>query len=263
MFDVNRLHPSRIAAAFIRRIREIPHSMAWKFSGRGRKNRDATLSYKDKHRGDTLYLLANGPSINKVNLNKLKGSYVMCMNRFYIKFEAMGFKPNYLVCIEETVLDQFYQDFSQLDIPIFVNWRSRSAIPNAVYLKESFDINLFFQPDLTKPANAGGTVTYVCLQLAFYMGFQKVIIVGMDHSFKETGVSAKAEIRKYDKDESHFDPNYFPKGMKWLLPDLIKSEYAYSIANEYYKEHGREIVDATIGGKCTVFNKVDFRELEV
>ena len=31
----------------------------------------------------------------------------MCMNRFYIKFNDLDFKPDYLVCIEETILDQF------------------------------------------------------------------------------------------------------------------------------------------------------------
>jgi hypothetical protein len=254
-FDYQRLNPQRIFPAIRRRIKEVSHTIAWKHSAKGIANRNAILSYRDKHKGETLYLLANGPSINKTDLSKLKGKRVMCMNRFYIKFPDLNFTPDYLVCIEETVLDQFAEDFDKLTIPAFVNWRSRNKINKTLYLKEAFNLNVFFQTDMTKGANAGGTVTYVCLQLAYYMGFTKVVILGMDHSFKEKGIGAKAEIRKYEKDESHFDPNYFPKGMKWILPDLVKSEYAYAIANEFYKKNGRQIVDATIGGKCEIFDK--------
>ncbi len=260
MFDFTRLNPQRLLPAIKRRLREIPHYMAWKYSEAGKKNKETLLSYKDKFKGETLYLLANGPSINKTDLSLMKGKNVMCMNRFYIKFPDLDILPNFLVCIEETVLDQFADDFAKLPIPTFVNWRTREKIPGVIYLKESFDINPFFQPDITEPANIGGTVTYLCLQLAYFMGFQEIVIVGMDHSFKEKGLAGKAEIRKYDKDESHFDPNYFPKGMKWVLPDLVKSEAGYARARDYYDKHGRKILDATIGGKCEIFEKVDYYE---
>ncbi|MCF8275175.1 MAG: DUF115 domain-containing protein [Flavobacteriales bacterium] len=219
-------------------------------------NKNKIRDYRNKHLGETLYLLANGPSIKKTDLKALKGRTVMCMNRFYIKFSELGYTPNYLVCIEETVLERFSEDFQNLSIPIFINWRTRNEIPNGIYLKESFDIVPFFQKDMTLPANSGGTVTYVCLQLAYYMGFHKVVILGMDHSFKEKGIAGKAEIRKEEKDESHFDPNYFPKGMKWIIPDLVKSELSYSIARNEFETNGRQIVDATIGGKCEVFEKI-------
>lgn len=260
MFDITRLNPQRIFPAIKRRLKEIPHYIAWKYSEVGKKNLEFLSLYKDKHKGETLYLLANGPSINDTNLSLLKDKNVMCMNRFYIKFDSLGFLPNYLVCIEETVLDRFAEDFSKLPIPAFVNWRTRNKIPNVNYLKESFDIQPFFQSDITKPANTGGTVTFICLQLAYFMGFTKVVILGMDHSFKEKGIAGKAEIRKGEKDESHFDPNYFPKGMKWVIPDLVKSELGYAMARDYYVKNGREIVDATINGKCTVFKKVNFED---
>jgi hypothetical protein len=255
IIDIKRLNPYRIFSGIKRRLRELPHSYTWHYSKQGNSNKEELLAFKNKHQGEILYLLANGPSINKTNLELLKGKRIMCMNRFYIKFKDLSFKPDYLVCMEETVLDQFYSDFDKLDIPFFINWRSRSKIKNAVYLKESFSLNPFFQEDLTRPTNSGGTVTYMCLQLAYFMGFKKIVIVGMDHFFKETGVATRAEIRTYERDESHFDPNYFPKGIKWLLPDLEKSEFSYRIANSHYVGKGRSIVDSTVDGKCNIFKK--------
>jgi hypothetical protein len=38
-----------------------------------------------------------------------------------------------------------------------------------------------------------------------------VILVGLDHNYREKGVPSKVEVRQSEKDESHFDPKYFPK----------------------------------------------------
>jgi hypothetical protein len=56
-------------------------------------------------------------------------------------------------------------------------------------------------------------------------------------------------------------PNYFGKGVRWQLPDLDTSEVGYIMAREAFREAGREIVDATVGGKLTVFPKVDYNSL--
>ena len=84
-----------------------------------------------------------------------------------------------------------------------------------------------------------GTVTFACLQLAYYMGFSEVILIGLDHSFKEKA-PCNNRSKKLRKDESHFDPNYFPKGTRWKLPDLDKSEYGYAIARDHYKKEWKK-----------------------
>jgi hypothetical protein len=106
----------------------------------------------------------------------------------------------------------------------------------------------------------GATVTFVAMQLAYYIGFSKVILIGVDHSFKTKGDPHK-KVVSVGSDPNHFDPNYFGKGFKWNLPDLETSEYAYSLAKKAFGEDGREIVDATVGGKLKVFKKVKYRQL--
>ena len=56
-------------------------------------------------------------------------------------------------------------------------------------------------------------------------------------------------------------PNYFGKGVKWQLPDLDTSEVGYIMAREAYAKAGRQVVDATVGGKLTIFPKVDYNSL--
>src|SRR5262249_54292447 len=115
--------------------------------------------------------------------------------------------------------------------------------------------------DVSHPISSGGTVTFVSLQLAYFMGFREVIVIGLDHSFAEKGIPNSTEVRQSEKDQSHCHPDYFPKGTKWQLPDLYRSEFAYALAREAFERDGRNIIDATIGGRCEVFRKESFASL--
>ena len=93
------------------------------------------------------------------------------------------------------------------------------------------------------------------------MGFKKVLIVGLDHSFKtKTKFVNKTELRNEDLDVNHFNKNYFPKGVKWETPDLFSSEFYYKIADNEFKKDGRIIIDCTINGKCNIFKKGELRD---
>ena len=79
----------------------------------------------------------------------------------------------------------------------------------------------------------GATVTYVAMQLAYWMGFKKVLLVGIDHDFEAKGVPGKI-ITLENGDPNHFRPDYFPRGFKWQLPDLAGSELAYRMAESVF-----------------------------
>jgi len=117
-----------------------------------------------------------------------------------------------------------------------------------------------FSRNITGRLWEGATVTYVALQIAFYLGFREVILIGVDHSFTTKGKPNETVISQGD-DSNHFNPQYFGKGFRWQLPDLETSELAYRMAKEEYAKDGRKLVDATVGGKLTVFPKVDYQRL--
>ena len=117
-----------------------------------------------------------------------------------------------------------------------------------------------FSTDITEGIWEGSTVTYVAMQIAYYLGFQKVILTGIDHSFTTKGKPHTVVVSKGD-DPNHFDPRYFGKGFYWQLPDLETSETAYRMAKYQFEIANRDIVDATINGKLQVFPKVDYYTL--
>lgn len=82
----------------------------------------------------------------------------------------------------------------------------------------------------------------------------------MDHSFATQGKPNETVVSQGD-DPNHFNPGYFGKGFRWQLPDLETSEKAYALANETYRAAGRRVIDATVGGKLTIFPKTDYESL--
>lgn len=264
-YALSEISSRRLWSALKVRLAEVPYSVAWNILTEARLNRERIRKFDGIHKGRRCFIVANGPSLKNTNLDLLANEITFGLNRIYLHFTETTFRPAYYVAVNELILEQFSNEIASLEMPKFLNWNRRSFFdgndPSVFFLKSKMVINDSFQYDLTRPLVVGGTVTFVALQLAYYMGFQKVILVGLDHSYVDKGTPSETERRTAERDESHFHPSYFPKGMKWQLPDLLRSEVDYVIARRAFEEAGREILDATVGGNCPVFEKIDYLSL--
>jgi hypothetical protein len=171
-----------------------------------------------------------------------------------------------LVSVNDLVIEQCVREMQLLAIPRFFSWRSRRFVAPASSGSRlpTFLYTTYESPTFARDARGrlweGATVTYVALQLAFHMGFEQIVLVGVDHYFATQGQANKTIVSD-GEDRNHFSPEYFGKGFRWQLPDLETSEIAYTMARDAFKQAGREVLDATVGGKLTVFPKVDYRSL--
>lgn len=219
-------------------------------------------SLHDSHTGEQCVIIGNGPSLKNTDLSRLKNVFSIGMNRFYMAFPEMGFTSSLLLTVNDLVVEQCADDLRQLPIPTFVSWRSRKHIlpaPNLHYLYTSYILPRF-NGDATGRLWEGATVTFVAMQLAYFMGFRQVILIGVDHNFTTKGTPNTTVVSTGD-DPNHFHPGYFGQGFRWQLPDLETSEIAYRMAKEAFSKDGREILDATVGGKLTVFPRVEFNSI--
>jgi hypothetical protein len=225
---------------------------------------------KDIHKGQRAFIIGNGPSLKNTDMSKLKGEITFGMNRIYLMFPELGFKTTYISVVNDLVIEQTASDLAALQIPKFLTWRSRrffhpeqfadshsSSLPTFLY--STYD-SPRFSSDVRGRIWEGATVTYVTMQLAFHMGFDEVYLVGVDHNYETKG-KPNTTITSDGDDPNHFHAGYFGKGFRWQLPDLATSEMAYRMARHAYESAGRSIKDATVGGKLTIFEKVDFASL--
>ncbi len=221
---------------------------------------------KDLHRGQRAFILGNGPSLKNTDLSRLKGEFTFGMNRIYLLFPELGFSTTYLCAVNDLVIEQTAADLADLPLPKFLSWRSRRFFPRDLSLEK---IPTFLYTTYESPSFSGdvrgrvwesATVTNVALQLAFHMGFQQVILIGVDHNYTAPG-KPNTTVTSQGDDPNHFSPAYFGKGFRWQLPDLDTSEIGYTFARQAYRAAGREVLDATVGGKLTIFPKVDYSSL--
>lgn len=250
----------RLAMAGARRLRAIPHKIAYQLqAGSGSTNHQALISYKDRHAGERAFILGNGPSLAETDLAPLRAEVTFGLNRIYLLFDQSEFRPTYYVSIDELVLEQSKRAILDLPMPRFVNWRQRrlfeGTIGDVLYLWESYRPR--FSTDLTQGLWGGATVTYAALQVAYWMGFDEVVLVGVDHRYHAQG-TPHAEQRVPGPDRDHFDPRYYSGGDRWHLPDVETAELAYLMARRAFEADGRRILDATIDGNLQVFPKVKY-----
>ncbi|PKN88683.1 MAG: hypothetical protein CVU46_00305 [Chloroflexi bacterium HGW-Chloroflexi-8] len=227
-----------------------------------KQTRQRIVKYKDIHKNQRCFILGNGPSLKNTDLSKLKNEVTFGMNRIYLAYSDMGFSSTYYVSVNDLVIEQCAEDIQNLKQPRFVSWRGGKK-----WLQPDDDL-FFLYTTYTEPIFAkdirnriweSATVTYVALQIAFYMGFKEVILIGVDHNFETKG-KANTTIVSQGDDPNHFHPEYFGKGFRWQLPDLEKSEIGYQMAKKTFEKAGRKILDATIGGKLTIFEKIEYNE---
>ncbi len=219
------------------------------------------IDLKNRYHGKRCFIIGNGPSLKKTDLRLLKDEFTIGTNRIYLNYDNMGFDPTFYCSVNPNVIEQFGHEIDQLSTVKFLRWDSQKHLKNmwSTFFMKSLDHTGFnFNKDIeTLEWYEGGTVTYCAMQVAYYLGFSTVILIGVDHFFQEAGEPNKL-VTAQTEDPNHFHPGYFGKGIKWQYPDLERSEQAYRIAKKAFEEDGRVILDATVGGHLQVFPKVDY-----
>ena len=207
----------------------------------------------NKHQGETGLIIGNGPSLKDVPLGFLRKYPSFGTNRIYL---LEGFAPNYYVSVNPLVIEQSHDQIKSISAVKFLPAayaQQLDAFPLVSQYSPSFSMN---------PASyiyEGHTVTFVCMQLAYYMGFDTVLLVGVDHKFAYSGVPNQELVSDSD-DKNHFHPEYFGKGVKWNAPDLERSEAAYKMAKAVFEDDGKRIINLTEGTALEVFERGNVKE---
>lgn len=227
---------------------------------------------------DRCFVIGNGPSLNRTNLERLRDEVTIAMNGFFLKTPELSWTPTFYVVEDHLVAEdraKWIHEFKgpvklfpanlaycieEADDTVFFNLRPRKSYPHG------FDFSL----DASDVVYTGGTVTFSCLQLAHYLGFKEIYVIGVDADYaiptdaKYVGETSVGEIDMESDDANHFHPDYFGKGFRWHDPNVDKMLLSYEEARRVTDEVGvGRIFNAGVGGKLEVFERVDFDSLFV
>ena len=234
-------------------------------------SRDAFVSrsnldnIKDSYAGKKAIILCNGPSLLKVNFDLLSNAkiYTIGLNKINLLFDKTDFRPNAIVAVNRYVIEQNKDYYMNSSIPLYLDQKAArsfaiSASKNRSLLYSS-DRYPGFSEDIRYTVCQGSTVTFVAMQLAYFMGFKQVALVGCDHSFATKGPDHKL-VSAANEDPDHFDPRYFAGGVPWQLPSIAESEESYMRAKRFFGYDNRMIYNCTVGGRLEVFPRLTVEE---
>jgi hypothetical protein len=239
---------------------------AWRIATRDRHTR-RLRQLRNVHKGRRAFVVGNGPSLNKMNLDLLAGEVTFCVNSFYLMYDRICWKPTYYVVEDCFVAEDNAETLNRLQGSTKLFGRhlrycleGREAIyfneivgcyPNYPQFSDRADLEVF----------EGGTVTYINIQLAAWMGCNPIYLIGTDMSYKVPDYMENREITSREADVNHFHPDYFGPGKRWHDPQVDRMIRSIDHAGEHLKARGVSLCNATAGGKLEVLPRVEFQSL--
>jgi hypothetical protein len=219
--------------------------------------------FYNRHKDQDFVIAGNGPSLSLIDLTKIKCPS-FGVNRIYLH---KTWCPTYY-CTESKKFVRHNVENIRLYVGPdfkFVANRCRDYLgtrklggPIVMQLRNFVWVNVPKQSDppefstaCHKVVNHGMNVVYMAMQLAFYMGARRVILIGVDFDYDDGAVAAK-----------HFYPNEL-QGDEPV--DSTHKEITiehYKLAHQLFNSGSRpRIVNATPGSKLDVFPKIRFEGL--
>lgn len=230
---------------------------------------------RNQYCGKRCFIIGNGPSLIPEDLDKIKDEYTFGTNRIYHIYDKTNWRPSFYVSTDNNVIASEIGNIKQIgDYPKYLNlFASRYGREKNIWYicpKGKFTIRQYenqadaLSEDISKYVAIVNTVTVIAIQIAIYMGFKEIYLLGVDNSFAK---SVDKNGKLYE--DKSIKSDYFA-GMKSMYgePNVgVSIHYidsvndAYSLAEKFSREHGVKIYNATRGGKLEAFERVDFDEL--
>lgn len=214
--------------------------------------------FKDIHKGKRCFIIGNGPSLTYEDLDILKNHKEICfgVNRIYLSYEFTRWRPDYYVAVDYTIVQNdslkildmegirfirhFYKMIDNWDSDEIYEFTGLPCRPGEPHLSTNLYEGIY----------TGNTVVYDAIQIALYMGFREIYLLGVDMT---SGI-------RYEDQGAHFykTPNPNENLGKGNTPEARKS---LGYAAKEIERLGATLRNATRGGELEEVQRVDFDSL--
>jgi len=224
-------------------------------------------SFKGVHNGERCFIVLTGPSLHMQDVERLKNETCIGVNSILQLLDRTNWRPTYYAFwgadkgfnkILEDMGEQFSAIFycntyrKNMSIRFDENVYCFPWLNEARKINERFTLKeseYRFSDDIYVGIATGASIAGVALQIAVYMGFKEIYLLGADCDFG--GAVTHFEGGDYYKKISE-------EGVKIASESVL---IGYRAAKKYADEHDIKICNATRGGKLEVFERVDLDEI--
>lgn len=219
---------------------------------------ESLIKFKDIHKGERCFIIGNGPSLRMDDLNTLHDHNEICfgVNRIYLSYPNTKWRPNYYVAVDALIVQNDRQKIQIMDETKFIRhfykmdnmWEKESEYEFCGLTARPGEPQ--FSLDIVDGVYIGNTVVYDAIQIAVYMGFEEIYLLGVDMT---SGKRAEDE-------DAHFY-KVSDKKEKLFLVSREETLAALRHAGSIIKGLGRSIKNATRGGELEELERVDFDKI--
>lgn len=234
----------------------------YRFNEDFKQNNVKVRKLYNKYKGERCFIVGTGPSLKRTNFDLIKNEVLIGVNTLYRGTERFRIKPKYWVVVDGKLFEKYYKDLLYVpDTTLFLGeYAGKRFLANKkkyaldsikpIILRHLGSVNIWqrFSKDITKGVYSGGTVVVQALQIAFYLGFEEVYLLGCDCGFGEDG-SYRFENTQVAN----------PRG-KGIQGEWHYVFSAYEICKKAFEQEERKIYNSTVGGKLEVFERIKLEE---
>lgn len=238
----------------------------------------ANRALHQRHRGERCFIIATGPSIAMQDLKPLAGEVCIGVSNFFVHPDYEVIRPRYH-CIASyhapITQDAWLTWMREMDAKIgnaalFMSAEDRALLPVDVFEKRQVYYtfakrSMTDQPpmrsiDLTRSILSPQSVTILALQIAVYMGFTSIYLLGVDHNWI---LNLNTSTHFYPEDQHALNRHGYNEWSETRFESILQ-EYALVWAQYKFIANlakGVKIFNATDGGLLDVFPRADLRSL--
>lgn len=217
---------------------------------------------KNKYEGNRCFVVATGPSITVEDLELIKSEYSFGMNSCVLAYDKTAWRPSFYAIQDEYVYEKLEKTLSGMpEDDLNEAWISDSIakrfdVPNRfkIFPLHYLDHKMFhrkgygtfkFSDDCYNCVYDAYSITFSILQMACYMGFKEVYLLGCDCNYNQE----KTHFIEYD----YKDPKAAIMGDK-----MIQAHYRFK---QFADSLGVKIVNCTRGGMLEVYPRMTLEEV--
>lgn len=221
-----------------------------------------SLRLKNKFQGKRCFIIGNGPSLNAKDLDMLKDEDCFGANLIFKIFNQTEWRPKFY-CIQDRYA-RIGDFLSRTKIEYVLvgdyYWSSRpfsNSHARCFHTKRvSEESEVPFSWNAEKYIYDAATITYSMIQLAVYMGYKEIYLLGIDHNYPNFLDNKHHLI--HQSGAGHFFKDEYPAE---VVANIVMMERAYEAALRATSEHGISIYNATRGGNLEIFKRVKLEDI--
>lgn len=240
-------------------------SKHYELSADGKKIRNL----KNIHAGEKCFIIGNGPSLTSADLQLLheKNICTFASNRIYQIFDKTDWRPTYYASEDIIILRDIEKEVEKIPaqyrfIPVNLKWYESINVANALHFFMDYDSEIVASYGLSLDPAHGirckGTVTITCIQMAIYMGFSEIYLLGVDHNYAKI-IDENGNVVEDNSVKNYFSDKYDADIKDMLTHDIGSATRAFMDVEMLSRQMKTfKVYNATRGGKLEVFERADF-----